>query len=215
MPLVPTDWNVVIVGYWNRAILTPMGIVRRLFELPETTPVDVEIPLDVLAPFRVRHENVTVIAGGDRLVLEPSKDTYPNLEQAMKIGLRALGRLPETPVMAAGFNIRFKSPDTLPGLVEIIGHTWDNRFSDEGIEIENRAIARTVAWNGGKINISVSQEPNLSSTVLLNYDLKSSETGELQRWLGRTIDEVRGETERILFRCLDLRPEDFCDVNPD
>jgi hypothetical protein len=190
-----------------------MGIARRLFELPETTPVDVEVPLDVMAPFRVRHENVTVTAGSDRLVLEPSNNTYPNLEQAMKVGLMALGGLPETPVLAAGFNVRFKSSDTLPGLVEIIGHTWDNRFSDEGIEIEKRAIARTVPWRGGKINISVSQEPDLSSTVLLNYDLKSSETNELQRWLKTTISDVREETERILFRCLGLMPGDFCDVD--
>ena len=40
MTVEALDWNVVVAGFWNPAILTPSGIARRLFGLPEETPAD-------------------------------------------------------------------------------------------------------------------------------------------------------------------------------
>ena len=34
MPLEPYDWNVVVLGRWDRALLTSQGIASRLFQLP-------------------------------------------------------------------------------------------------------------------------------------------------------------------------------------
>ncbi len=56
------DWDVVVVGFWNPAILTPAGIWKRLFELEQGTPVELEVPIDGLAPYRVSHEEITVTA---------------------------------------------------------------------------------------------------------------------------------------------------------
>jgi hypothetical protein len=55
MALSPERWSVVIIGRWNRAILTPAGIAKRVFGEPETKLMDVEVPLDGLSPYRVRH----------------------------------------------------------------------------------------------------------------------------------------------------------------
>ncbi len=42
----PFDWNVVIIGSWNPAILTPQGITTRLLQLEAGTPVEVQVSLD-------------------------------------------------------------------------------------------------------------------------------------------------------------------------
>ncbi len=44
MPLEPGEWNVVILGRWNRAIPTPQGIASRLFQLPPETEIGIEVP---------------------------------------------------------------------------------------------------------------------------------------------------------------------------
>jgi hypothetical protein len=54
MELEPFDWNVVIAAYWNRAILTPNGIAKRLFKIPEGTAMEVEVPVDLLEPPQVK-----------------------------------------------------------------------------------------------------------------------------------------------------------------
>jgi hypothetical protein len=54
MPLKPYDWNVVVLGHWNQAILTPQGIAERLFQLPSETEIGIEVPMDAIGPFRVK-----------------------------------------------------------------------------------------------------------------------------------------------------------------
>jgi hypothetical protein len=107
MPIRAEDWNVVVVGFWNRAIYTPSGISRRLFGLSPTTPVQVLIPLDLPAPYQVRHEDLTVIVGSDRMIVQPARANYPGIASAMGIARRSLDDLPHTPFSAAGINLRF------------------------------------------------------------------------------------------------------------
>lgn len=214
MALVPADWNVVVVGYWNSAILTPKGIARRLFELPDEVPIEVEVPLDAPAPFRVRHAGMTIMAGGGRLIVEPTALTYGSLADAMKLGSRALDSLPQTPVLAAGYNIRYKSSEVPLAVVEVVEHSWDNLLSDEALDIEARAIMRSLKWRGGNIKFTVSQDPNLSFSVLLNFERQSNDATVLRDWLEIPIEDVRSQAERMLFRCLGLSQGDFGDVDP-
>jgi len=71
MALNPEDWSVVTVARWNRAILTPAGIRQRLFKREEAGPVEVLVPIDLLAPPQVKLDNMTVVANWDRLTVLP------------------------------------------------------------------------------------------------------------------------------------------------
>lgn len=209
MAVTPHDWNVVIIGYWNRAILTPAGVVRRLFLLPEQTPVEVEVALDAFVPYRVRHENVTVTPGSDRLHVQPANFNFRTLADAMRVARTGLDALPETPVFAAGYNLNFKTADHAEALAPITGHPWDDRLSDEDFEIETRATARSLVWRGGRIRTTVSQEADMSFTITLNFDRRSNSVPELIEWLSVPIQDIQTVTERILTRCIDLAPEDI------
>src|SRR5689334_6777240 len=136
MTIAPHDWSVIVIGHWNRAILTPSGIARRLLGLPEQTPVEVEIALDAFLPYRVRHGIVTVTAGSDRLHIQPVRFNYDALAESMRVASEALRTLPETPVFAAGFNVNFKTEDYVEALTAVTAHQLDDRFSDEHFGIE-------------------------------------------------------------------------------
>src|SRR4051812_42213395 len=108
MPLEPGDWNVVVVGRWNRSILTPQGIASRLLQLPPGTEVGIEVPMDAIWPYRVSYGDLVIMVSEQQLIVEAAENSFPSLQRAMRVVYRAMQNLPETPVFAAGFNIRCK-----------------------------------------------------------------------------------------------------------
>lgn len=210
MPIVPDEWSVVILGAWNRAILTPSGISKRLFDLPEGTPLEVMVPLDVIAPFRVKHGDIGVTAGTESLIINPERNTYKNMAKAMSMAKVALISLPETPVSAAGFNFKFKSATPVPALAKVVDHPLlDQYFSDRHDAVLTRMIGRSVKWRQGEIRISVSQESDLSYAILLNFHAGSNSTGTLNEWLSVSMADIREEIQAILYDCLGVAEGDI------
>lgn len=196
------DWNVVIVGHWNRAILTPEGIARRLFRLERGTPIAVEVAVDGLAPIRVRHENLTVVPGQSKLVIHTNEPTYANLDHAKEIAVRAIEGLPETPLTAAGFNIRIKIDIVPDQLLNAIHAQIDNRLSDADFTFDRRSLTRTIQWQDGVLNLNVFQGTDLR--VELNFHRRSSESTELLAWLRSPIGDVRAVVNRIFNNVIQI-----------
>lgn len=204
MPIVPEEWSVVIPGAWNRAILTPAGISRRLFQLPEGTPLEIEVPLDTFGPFRVKHGDLSVTADSNRLVIAPAKNSDENMAKALKLALVALTSLPETPVSAAGFNFKYKSKQLVESLARIVEHDADQFFADRQYSVLSRAIGRTIKWRQGEIRLSVIQESDFSCTILINFHMASSSASVLHDWLSVSIDDARQEIDTIFFNYLEI-----------
>jgi hypothetical protein len=205
MPITPNDWSVVVVGHWNRAILTPAGIVHRLLKLPEDTPVNVEIALDAFLPYRVRKDNVIVTPYGDRLHVEPTVHSFEAFADAMKKAWNAIDSLPETPVVAAGFNLNYKTSGQYPSLSAITAHSWDDHLIERGdFKIDARSIARSLPWRGGHIKLSVTQDADNAFIISMNYDRRSTSVNDLKDWLSIPIQDIEAATKRILSDCLDL-----------
>lgn len=210
MSITPTEWNVVVLGYWNRAILTPSGIATRLFGLDAGTPVAVFIALDTIAPHQVKHGGVTVIAGGDRLIVQPERCCFHDLQTAMKIAYRALDQLPETPLVAAGINIKYTSQEPVEALQQVTRQEWwDNQLSDSKFEIVGRSISRSLKRGDGQINLSVIEEADGKSEVQFNFHRGSSHVGDLKSWLTTPIDDIESEVNRVLFDCMQLKKQDI------
>lgn len=209
MPLSPTDWNVVVVGRWNRAILTPSGIKQRLFRLDEGTPVEVFVAIDAIAPPQVKYEGTIVIVGGDRLISHPETSDFHGLERSMEVARRAMENLPETPVTAAGMNVKYSCKDSLEALQSITRHSWwDDRLSDFKYEILGRTLSRALKWREGQINFSVSEESDTTFQIQFNFHRGSTSVTDLVRWLTTPVVDLENEVNRILFDCIHIKPED-------
>jgi len=208
MPITAEDWNVNIIGFWNRAIYTPAGISRHLFQLPANTPVQVLIPIDLPAPYQVQHEGLTVTVGSDRLVVQPVQSNFARLAAALEIGRRAIDHLPRTPLLAAGINFRYKSDGPVAVLEEMTASAWDERLSDQRLEIRERTVMRAVRWDNGRINVTVSQKEDQTFFVSLNFDLQSDDVQQLLAWITIPEADLRREVERILYNTLGVRREE-------
>ena len=95
MPLEPYDWNVVVLGHWNPAILTPQGISERLFQLPTETEIGIEVPMDAIGPFRVSLGDLAVMVTEAQLMVETRETScLPITSQTLTLPARwGWGRL--------------------------------------------------------------------------------------------------------------------------
>jgi hypothetical protein len=208
MSLEAYDWSVIVAGRWNRAILTPQGIAARLFGLNRDTPIEVEVPIDSLGPYRVSHDGLTVMATGVHLVVEPEHDAYSDLERAMRIGRTAVERLPETPLAAVGINVRYRTSDPGPGLQDLIAQTWDADLSDQLFRIRSRSVGRSIEWNEGQINIVVAAESG-QYQIQFNIERRSELQADHIAWLNRDICEIRDAVLRVLVTTMHIPSEEI------
>src|SRR5690349_9833564 len=103
--------NSIVTAAWNPANLTPNRIRERHFRLHDETPISVEVSVMEPQPIRVRHDGILIIAGSDRLIASVEQRTKASLRRATEVLDAALMSLDQTPVSAAGINIRFTSLD--------------------------------------------------------------------------------------------------------
>ena len=199
MSVEPFDWNVVIVGYWNMAILTPAGIASRLFQVEEGTNLRVQVSLDVLAPHKVQSpDGVTVIPDSKSLIIEPRDTSFKCMESAIETAKRALEKLPETPVLAAGINLRFKVTDASTELTEAIRVGLDDRISDCEFSIRDRTLRRSVDFDTGVLNLGLDSDDDGHMVVLLNFEMRSKDSKSLVAWLDMPIAKIRQTTYQVL-----------------
>ncbi len=111
----------------------------------------------------------------------------------MEIGDRVLDKFPHTPLVAAGFNIRYqgKADDPrLKPLVHAATHAWEDRLAAAGLGVQRRDFNITVAWEGGTIQPAVRYEQAGSLTVNINFE-RTGVLADLREWLKKPIDNIR------------------------
>ena len=206
----PFDWNVVIAGRWNRAILTPKGVARFVYALEEDQNLRIEVPVDGLSPYRVFHPDGDIFVSHDpfRLLINLKTPGYRALGKAMRAGATALERLPVTPVTAAGFNVKFRTTEPLD--LDHLGSTGaDDRLSDGGFAMRARTFGRVLAFGDGELNVAIMTDDD--ETVLhCNFHRGSEDKPDLIAWLSMEPDDVR-RTVRNLCESLSLPAEEPSD----
>ena len=209
MAMIPYDWSVVIVGSWNPAILTPSGIARRLFHLDKDTPVEVAVSLDMIAPLLVKYERMTVVAGSERLIIQPDDSEYQALATAMTLGARAVESLPETPFAAVGINVKFRAAQQIEALQAVTRKgEFDDCLSDQDFVISGRSLTRTLDWKDGRLKFTIGQEQDNPFEVLFNFELRSPTADRHIEWLNIDVGEIQSQVNSILFECIQIEEED-------
>jgi hypothetical protein len=185
MSIEAKNWNIIAVGAWNVAILSPDGIRKRLFDLPDGTPVEIEVAIDKPGPFRVVHNNVIVAPTSKSLEILSRSNTIEGLKPAAEIAIKALQQLPETPLTAVGINFRYKI-DVIPSpLIDLVKAPIDDLISDAGYVFKGNMIRRSIEHLNGVLNIEIVQGASLDGTINFNFHKDSVKPEELVGWLSQ------------------------------
>ncbi|MEO1534346.1 MAG: hypothetical protein AAFS11_02120 [Planctomycetota bacterium] len=192
------DWNIVLAGQWNRAILTPNWIARNLFGLPQGTPVEVLVPLEGGGAFQVKHGKVIVTPNPGALVLQATEATEEALDEALKAAKAATTELPRTPMAAAGINLRYHLEELPEDLVESVSCRSETKLSDAGHTITQRRRGETVEWKGGCVNIIVDLPTRGATSVTFNFELVNGEMAQIEGWVSIKAEELKSDAEAFL-----------------
>jgi hypothetical protein len=199
MPLKKQNWDVVAFGRWNPGILTPRGIVDRLFEhrQPEAE-YEVEFPDDAVGPCRVNYDGLAISVTDSFLAVHPKGPTYTDLYRANGVVKKAMESLPETPVSGVAFNLRFAGDidASLVPLGDSLRHSWESRFASGGYEIINRSVSFSVVWDGGTILVTLGNKPDIGYRITVSFR-QSGPREEMLRWLTIGPDALRGQVSAI------------------
>jgi hypothetical protein len=203
----PFDWNVVVVGRWNQAILTPAGIAKHVFKLASHQMLPVKVPLDGLMPYLVGdpEERVEVAVEANRLLIQLRKLEYGVLGTAMNMGANVLESLPHTPVTAAGFNIKFRQKEADQERGYLTSHSEiDDGLSDAGFTISRRTLSRGLTYESGLLNVDITTDSK-GMQVAFNFHLASNDCTDLVQWLHLSTENVKSSVSRIMdFLRLDI-----------
>ena len=213
MGLRPVNWSVVIVGRWNRAILTPTGIAARIFHTTAEQELGVLVPLDGVSPFVVRDPNgdVSVRTDESRLFIQVENPSYECLQTAMSYGYNAIDSLPHTPLSAAGFNVNYHCDELSPELARLIVADVDKLFSKSDQKVINRVVMRSFEFRSGHLGLTLNADAG-TFQVLGNFHRASNKVDDLKEWLNTPVDEVR-KTIDDLLNVLELSIEEPQDVS--
>ncbi len=197
MSFEPIGWNTVVLGAWNRAILTPEWIAREIFHITDDRPVPVEVPLNVRGPWRVRHGDVAVVVSNFNLDVSIDKYDFDTLELSRTYAIAALETLSRTPVSAAGYNLRFQSTEMPAELGAAVQCGLDSVFSDYGLQIENQSVRRSMPFEGGFLNVEVIISQGGDCSCSFNFHKSSVDADDLKAWLripmqqvGQIVDDI-------------------------
>jgi len=213
MSLEPADWSIVVAARWNRAILTPAGIRDKVFKISdEDKPLEVQIPIDLLAPPKVMIDGTSVVANWDKLSIRPVRPTFDDLCEARKLAVNAVEALPETPWGAVGYNILFQADqDSQDSVIRVLDSCLDANLGDEQLKIAGRELSRALDWKGGEINLQLSETVAFNG-VKLNIQKRTSEKSEILQWLQIPKCDLEALTRQILVNCLKFE-DDYAWVN--
>lgn len=194
----PYDWNIVILGHWNRAILTPNWIAQQVFKLPIGTPVNVLVPLDGFAPFQVQNSGITVGPLPDRLLIQLETPNHESLATGLTAMVRAVEALPQTPFRACGINLSFRAAEPPAPLLERTRSASEKLLSDAGYELRTRRRGETLSFHDGTLNI-VADIPTIGECrVTMNFDRQASDAKDIAGWLKREPVEYIDEANKLM-----------------
>ena len=196
----PVSWNVVVVGAWNPAILTPAWVGKTIFGLPAGSPVDVLVPMDSFGrpPFQVRHDGVLVELAAQQLIIQLTSASADSLEKAKTGAQAAIADLPRTPLQACGINLRFSAPEPPSELLARTRSETEQILSDAGYVIHTRRRGETLVFRDGKLNITMDVPTTGACVVTVNFERVSESAEDIVGWLRRPASEYVEEAEKII-----------------
>lgn len=194
----PEGWTIVVVGHWNRAILTPAWVGKEVFG---ESAVEVLLSPSPTAPVVYRAPSVEVQLFDDRLILHPRELTDEGLLAAEESCCKVLKALPHTPLTGVGVNFRFEERSPSDELLDMFNAPDAAVLFEQGWEISRRTLVRRLRRDANTLHLTLTLDEG-DSRVDIQCNFHTDTEDAIAESTTKAADTAR---EAIDKRVLELR----------
>ena len=202
--LEPFDWNVVVAGAWNRALLTPAWLQKRVFKQPDAT-IELFLPVEFPAPPRVKLGEMTIEVSTSAFLVGATACNYDSLASAQKLATNALDALGETPISGVGINIRYRIGNLVELTLQRTKAEFDRRLGDSMLVVKEKSLQRTISHDAGVLNLTLSEDETAKGTVLFNFHRGTTEVAAAKEWLEMSQEQLQKVVDVVLYDCVGIQ----------
>ena len=197
MEILAEGHNIVLVGGWNRNIITPQWVASSLANVEE---VGFQLAIDdPTFPFRILFDDYVLTVRADRLLLHSHIVSADRLRRAATLAHRLLELLPHTPISALGINFAWRESDPPPALLPLFTLNDTTAIADEGRTVTETAIKRSFPWADGTLTFTMALKPQGHVVADFNFHWTVTGATAAQQYLTEGPSQAR-EAARLLLR---------------
>lgn len=205
MEILAEGHNIVLVGGWNRNIITPQWVASSLANVDEAgfqLAID-----DPTFPFRILFDDYVLTVRADRLQLHSHIVTADRFNGAASLAHDLLELLPHTPISALGINFAWQEPDPPPELLPLFILNDTTAIADEGRSVTETAIKRSFPWKDGVLTFTIVLKPQGHVVADFNFHWIVTSAAGAQQYLKDRPSEAREEARLLLCKIYHLEED--------
>lgn len=189
------SFTIVLVGHWNKYILTPDWLAKNIFK-DEQLNVDVAFNLALPNRYTSKRANVMFIPTANNVTLIALQPEDQCLENAESFAHELVSLLPATPVQAYGMNFGYMEKIN-DDLMKVFNFNDDEWFKDQEITTTHSSILRRIVIEDRILNLKISHDSeNVLFDFNYHYDVKSTE--DIKKKIKGATLKNKGISEKIL-----------------
>lgn len=204
MKTKPEGWNIVLAGFWNRAIFTPEWVGKWLFQ---ETEVETLISVMPYLPIVYRNQQVAIEVSPVRLVFRPRQIDAVCLRAAEGMAHTVLAKLQDTPLIGVGVNFAFVEDNPRADLVELFNFTDDSALADVGWAVKERRLVRQVRRDDDTLNASLIFDGQ-NIAIEFNFHTETDENSAALHAVNQRAIGLRDEALKLLNDVYKLQPSE-------
>jgi hypothetical protein len=190
--------NLVIVGAWNPAIITPSWLRQQFPDLLPGDEVQAEFVVLPAVSMRFKLNDIQIDPSNGRLTLSAAIEDEGRFGLLPRLAHAISDRLPHTPVIAVGFNFVFRTQaDRRLAVDRFLDELGQDRFyADLGLAARvGRQVTHSFALPQSTLNLTYEYKPD-ATTMMFNFHHNVTTGQQVREALAR-FAELLNEARRL------------------
>jgi|SRR4030042_857805 hypothetical protein len=196
MKIKDESCTIVLIGNWNKYILSPGWSAKNIFNEPK---LQVEIALDLGLPPRYTSEqtHVRMIPAADNVTFVALQNDNECLQKMESFAYDLVDKLSHTPVRAFGTNFGFVDDAGKNDLSGLFKFSDNEQLSSYGCQFTFNSVRRRLIVQNRTLNLAISQKGReIIFDFNFHYDVAGTE--EVKAKIKNSIVENKKIAENLL-----------------
>jgi hypothetical protein len=194
--------NIVLAGFWNRAIFTPEWVGRLLFKQPE---VETLISIMPHMPIIYRNRLVAMEVAPAWVTFRPRALTDECLRASEEMAYKVLDTLRDTPLMGVGINFAFSDAEPRRDLAALFQVGDSSSLADDGWVTEERRLVRRLQKGKDTLNLTLVLGGAGNLDAEFNFHTETADNAIARAAVENRILGLRNSVVRLLEKTYELQ----------